>query len=517
MSRTQRLIVSCAVALLAMLTFGAWALSSPVGATPDEDFHLASIWCGSGERDGLCEAGSAPEKRAIPDKIADSICYAHNDGKSAACQGDDFLDAGFGLVDSKRVNAGTQYPSGFYFWSSFLASDNLALSTIALRFAHAAFFSVLAIALWLVLPRANRPGLLGGIAITFVPLGLFLIPSVNPSGWAIASGALLLPALLGYFAAEGWRRWVLAGFAVIAALLALGSRGDSAAYTVVAALAALALAFEASRAFWLRALLPAAIIVAAAVAFLGAGQTGLALGGMTATGFERLDPARLLLENVLALPELFAGVLGQSFDNTEYTGLGWLDTPLPAAVWGLTTLVFAGVVFIAFKRIDWRRGLALAGVALAAAVIPLYILGTSHVVVGWQVQPRYIMPLITMFAIVALSPSGGGRGSGGPETLPGVAGSFSGQGLRILPPRFTRFQYWVVAALLTIANAVALFANMRRYTSPGNFNLNEGDWWWNAGPSPMATLAIGVLAFGALAVLLAETAWRSRNRQEVAA
>lgn len=499
MSHLKRILACSAIGVLAMLLLGAWALSSPVGATPDEDFHLASIWCGSGERDGLCGPGSVPENRAIPDKIEESICYAHDDTESAACQGPNFQDAGYGLTDTRRVNSDTQYPSGYYFWSSLLASDNLTLSTIALRFAHAAVFTILAISLWLLLPRGNRPGLLGGIALTFVPLGLFLIPSVNPSGWAIASGALLLPALAGYFRASGWRMWTLAAFAVLAALMSLGSRGDSAAYTVVAALAASVLSFELTRGFWLRAILPIAIVVSAAVAFLSAGQTGLALEGMTQSGFDYLNPGELLVQNILALPELFVGVLGQSFDGTEFTGLGWLDTPLPATVWGPTAIVFAGVVFVAIKWIDWRRAVALAGVGAAAMAVPLYILSTSHVLVGYQVQPRYIMPLVTMFAVVALTPS--------------IVAQRAGIGI----PGLTRFQYWVVAALLSLANAVALFANMRRYTWPGNFNLNGGDWWWNAGPSPMLTLAIGVLAFAVLAVVLAELAWRNRSRQEVEA
>jgi len=30
----------------AWILFGAWALSSPVGSSADETFHLKAIWCG---------------------------------------------------------------------------------------------------------------------------------------------------------------------------------------------------------------------------------------------------------------------------------------------------------------------------------------------------------------------------------------------------------------------------------------------------------------------------------------
>ena len=497
MTSPKRILAVLGIVLAALVSFGAWALASPVGATPDEDFHLASIWCGSGEREGLCGPGSVPENRAIPDKIERAICYAHDGEESAACQGDDFQGSGYELVDSRRVNSTGQYPTGYYFWSSFLASDNLTVSTLALRFAHALFFTALAVATWLLLPRENRVALLGAIAITFVPIGMFLIPSVNPSGWAIASGALLLPALVGYLTTSGRRAAALGGLAVVAALLGLGARGDSAAYAVVAVLAALVIAFRQTVEYLLRAILPAAIIVASAVTFLTAGQTGLALEGMTQNGFESLTPGELLFENVLDLPDLYAGVLGQNFDASDYAGLGWLDTPLPASAWAPATFVFAAVVLTALVRFDWRRAVALTGVAVAAVAIPLVIHFQSHVPIGFQVQPRYVMPLLTLFAAVALSPSPDGRVR--LERL----------------PRFTAVQWGVVAVLLSVANAVALFSNMRRYVSPGNFNLNGGEWWWRAAPPPMLVWFLGSAAFAALAVLLVRQLQRSRA--EVAA
>ena len=32
-----------------------WALTSPPGSSPDDDFHLTSIWCAAGTQDGRCE------------------------------------------------------------------------------------------------------------------------------------------------------------------------------------------------------------------------------------------------------------------------------------------------------------------------------------------------------------------------------------------------------------------------------------------------------------------------------
>ena len=31
-----------------------WSLSSPIGSGVDTDYHLTSIWCANGTRDGIC-------------------------------------------------------------------------------------------------------------------------------------------------------------------------------------------------------------------------------------------------------------------------------------------------------------------------------------------------------------------------------------------------------------------------------------------------------------------------------
>ena len=41
--------------LALLVVFGSWAVTSPVGSSPDDDYHLSSIWCAGGERSGVCE------------------------------------------------------------------------------------------------------------------------------------------------------------------------------------------------------------------------------------------------------------------------------------------------------------------------------------------------------------------------------------------------------------------------------------------------------------------------------
>ncbi|MGN7976925.1 DUF2142 domain-containing protein [Microbacterium sp. 22195] len=482
MNRLTRLLTTLLAGIAVFLSLGAWALSSPVGATPDEEFHLASIWCGSGPREGLCQPGSDGRHWYVPKKAVDAPCYAFNPEKNASCQGRSFLDEGFKLKQTKHVNAGSnQYPSGFYYWMSHLASDNIAVSTIIMRLVNAALFAILLIGTWILLPRQLRMSLSAGIALTAVPLAMFLIPSVNPSSWSIISIAIMFPALLGFFAARGWRNYALGGISLLAALLGLGARGDSAAYAAVAVCAALVLSFRNERRFYLRALLPALIVVLSAFAFLGARQTSLAINGMGQT-HSTMSTADLIVANLLSMPGLWSGVYGLGWQ------LGWLDTTLHPVVWASAIFCVLGVLFVALRWRGWRKLVALVGVGSAALLVPLYILVSSHVLVGYEVQPRYVLPLIILFVAVVLAPSEDPRGRDHGVSL-------------------SRAQTWSIAVLLTVANAVALYDNMHRYTGSGTLSLRGAvAWWWHATPSPLTVWLMGGAAFAAMMLAFALTA-----------
>lgn len=488
MTRTARVLAPLLACLLVFLALGSWSLSSPVGSAPDDDFHLASIWCGAGPKEGLCEPGSDSRHWLVPNKALYAVCFAFKPEQDATCQGEGFTDPGYDLVESSRLNAGsTQYPSGFYYWMSALTSENVAASTVAMRLANAALFSILLIGTWLLMPRRHRFTLVGSIALTAVPLTMFLIPSTNPSSWSIISMAIMFPALLGYFASRGLRAGALGALALIAALLGLGARGDSAAYAGVAVCAALVLAFRPDRRFFLKALLPALIVVLALVAFLGAGQTGLAIGGM-GHAKTTMSTAELIAANLLNLPHLWFGIYGLGW------GLGWMDTDIHPVTWGGALFSVLGVMFVAIRWQGWRKLVAVLGVAAAAVGVPLYILVSSRMVVGSEVQPRYILPLLLLLVAVVLAPSEDAKGRGR-------------TGVALRAP-----QVWTIAVLLTAANAVALYDNMHRYTGQGTLSLRGAvSWWWHAAPSPLVIWLIGNLAFAATMAMFALSTIRGRT------
>jgi len=474
----RRVPPAAAAALLGFVALVGWGLSSPVGSSPDDDFHLASIWCGLGERDGLCGPGTGDTSREVNrDLVVTSVCYAYDPEKSAGCQGDGFGEDPATRVVTERGNFAGLYPPVFYAVTSLFASQNLDVSTILVRGFNALLFIGLVGATYALLPRHRRNALIASAALTVVPLGMFLIPSTNPSSWAIASSATLWISLLGYFESTGPRKWGLAGIAALSTVIGAGARADAAIYSVVAIGVACFLAFRADKRFWRDTLLAVGLVVVAVAFYLGASQSGAATTGLTGTTpTSAAQWIGLFIANIVNVPDLWVGVFG-------HWGLGWLDTAMPAAVWVGSFGVVVAVIASQLRSRDRRGVIAILGLVALLFVFPAYILTQSQALVGGYVQPRYIMPLIIILVGVAVL-SGPRSGALADRRVLGVG-----------------------AAILALANCAALYINIRRYvTGLDTLSLNldaQAEWWWSAGPSPLAVWIIGSLAFaGCVAFLI---------------
>jgi hypothetical protein len=143
--------ISIAIAS-AILTLSGWALSSPIGSSPDDDYHLASIWCGQGFRDGLCEESPTPDMVKGPfTTFSNSLCYQFDENKSGVCPYSETL------TSFPRANLVIgMYPQVYYWSMSWFASDDIATSTISMRLANS-ILAVMALAFLIIaLPRHLR-------------------------------------------------------------------------------------------------------------------------------------------------------------------------------------------------------------------------------------------------------------------------------------------------------------------------------------------------------------------------
>jgi hypothetical protein len=286
--------------------------------------------------------------------------------------------------------------------------------------------------------------------------------------------------------------------------MASGSRADAALYTGFAIALVMVLASTRRRRFFVDSILPIAIGIVAFFLFWGsylnrggvAGFTGVSYldpvngaasntdagavagtvsGAVSGVPDQALSGFGLLASNLLNQPALWSGALGD-------WALGWLDTSMPAIVPAATVACFVAVCFLGLARMTVRKAIAVTAVAGVLVALPLYVLQVGGDVVGDQVQPRYLLPLIVLFAGVLLL------------TTPNR------------PIVLTRAQRVTVIVALSASQFVALHLNIRRYATgidQSGPNLDAGvEWWWQGPIGPNAVWILGSIAYGLLVTIL---------------
>jgi hypothetical protein len=465
------------IPLLAFVALSVWALSSPVGASPDEDYHLSSIWCGQGIEPNECEAAGPADERAVPEALFyAAMCYAFKSENSADCQKPWFLDESDVLFTTDRGNFAGDYPPVFYATMNLFVGDDISQSVLVMRVVNSALFVGVMTLLYWALPRSRRTMLLLGTVVALIPLGVFLIPSINPSSWAVLSGAVVFASLVGFFESSGRRRVALAGLAALGTLVGAGARADAAVYAAIAAVVAVIVSARWRQGEWKFVAFPLLICVVCGLSYLSAGQSGAASVRADGPSVHAFDLFQQVGYNLLNAPELWAGSLG-------YWGLGWLDTPMPSAVWVINLAIVGAVLGLGMRRTRPTKTIAVLLVLAALWIMPTWVLLQTGDLVRVGVQPRYLLPLLILFVQIVL--------------------------FRVVPrrPEISRSQLLYVAGGLTVTNAVALHYNIRRYvtgTDVFRLNLDAGrEWWWALPLSPMAAWLLGSAAFGVMIFLCA--------------
>ncbi len=495
--RTRRRIRAIFVApLLLVLALGAWVFASPAGASPDDDYHLISIWCAAGDRTSLCEETDSPGTRLVAEKLIGIACFARDSAETASCQRSVLESTE--LVESSRGNFSGEYPPVYYGVMSLFASDDVLTSVVIMRFVNVLLFTAIGSLLFALLPLNRRRTLVWGWLVSVVPLALFLIASNNPSSWAIIGVGSLPLALLGWFEGEGRRRRALGGLAVLSAVLAAGARADGALYTVLVTIAVVVLTARRTREYARALVVPGVVVVVAVVVLLTSTQILSGLIGFGGAAFARAplgsahgfaigaetppDLLGLLLSNILNTPSLWAGVFGS-------WSLGWFDTPLPYVVSLGGVAVFVATCFTGLRELDVRKLAVVVATGLGLWIIPVFTLTRGGDPVGVEVQPRYLLPLIVVLAMFALL-----------TTRPTSA--------------FTRPQTVLLAITLVGTFAVSIVFNIRRYASglgDGANDLGGATWWGDGSLNPNVAAVIGCLAWaGLLVVVLRELARAQR-------
>lgn len=462
--------------ILGLITtlFG-WGLSTPVGGTPDEDFHLVSIWCANGGQEGMCEAADSASEGVVNSSLVNAACFAHQPQVSAACQDEYSIFESSTLVTTDRGNFGGSYPGLFYTVMHPFASPDIQTSVVMMRFLNALLFCAIIVALWVFLPRALRPSLFYTVTLTVVPLGLFLIPSINPSSWAITGVLSTFFGTVGALQSQGKSRIVLAAISIAGLIMAAGSRYDGFFYALIAVVAATILGkqFKIPRkVFWLSiTIIGAATLIAAIFAGAIIFEKLVTFAGGSIQHPEA-GALQILARNISDFPWFLAGFSGAM-------GLGWLDTLMPAITWMIAGTLLWGSLLLRIG--EMTRGNFWVSFTLAAllVLIPLVVLQARLATVGENVQSRYLYPLLLVL----------------------VGATFFRE--KDNKAFFSTGQKAVITLGLFTSQTFAIYTNMSRYISGADvegfsWNLNiaaQDGWWWPAAPTPMLVLALSIVGF----------------------
>ena len=487
----------------AAFVLAGWLLASPPGSSPDDEYHLTSIWCSRGFADEVCIENPAStswdRKTLVPFAVARISCFAYERATSAACTLDvlgtdptQFAPGIGGNVDGERAQ--------LYYWAMHaFVSDDFPSAMARIRVTNAALtLAMLAGTLTFAPPLVRRSVALSWLIAT-LPLGLFLLTSLNTTAWGlIGLGTLwanLLSALTG---SEGWKRFGASMLAILGATMALGSRTEALGHTVIILMAIGVLHLLSYRSLGdrdLRAsrLLPSTLAMRSIVGLVAIAAVTFALRRLPSLGYLSDASGALTRGNaelvrrgfgqptlvlLLETPQLWTGAFGDRW------GLGWIDTPMPPVTSLAAMTVFAILVVLGLRHADRGRIAAVLIVGSGLVALPVISLMFAGLVVGEQLQPRHYMVLLFVLAGIALIPS------------PGRSPLELGLGQRA-----------TLVSLLGLGHAAALHTNMMRYVAglgdARYLDLNTTiEWWWADMPSPMAVWITASVAYVVLASVI---------------
>lgn len=450
----------------------AWAFASPIGGAPDDDYHLPSIWCPMPLEDSGCTLYPSGNtyKVQVPETVGKAAeCFKFRPDESAACTAtlsdDDYIYTG-------RVDRG-EYPRGYYQFQHLMVGDDVAASVLTMRVVNLLLATIGVVAVAALSGSVERRNMALAIFGSWIPVGIYLLASNNPSTWAISGVFIYASGLLSATKASGWRVYGLMGAATYGALLACTARTDATIYCIIVSVAVFILT-PLKKKHWRLLALAAVVSVAALLVFSSVGQssTFTSVGtGHNAPGFNQL-----LFDNVIRIPAYIIGFYGLS------TGLGWLDVHLYPIAGVASFMVGASLVMLCLRRMHLRKFLA-GGMILGAIItIPLAVtLANQQFIVDYQ--PRYLLPLLAVFFLLGLATRDG----------------------RPLP--LSRWQLGAAVVLVSVGNSFALHTSIRRYVTGSDIlglGLNhQNEWWWGFGLPPMQLWMLGSLAMFISAAALA--------------
>ncbi len=492
----SRLLNPLASVVLLPILLAGWLLAAPAGSSPDDGYHLASIWCADGLKDGVClEDPAAPDltRVLVPQAVLGITCFQYDGSRSAACTRQDFEATSQRFIPTETNILGER-PTLYYRSMHLLIGDgsDIPAATARIRTANLLTVTLMVVLTAMAAQRRVRAAFLLSWVVASLPLGLFLMTSLNTSAWGLAGLTTLWANALTMLRHPARSNRIAGGvLTAIGLLLALGSRTEAVAHVAVisAALAALwwwnlrhrgGVSSGSSN----RRTIAVAVV---AVALVGATLLLVASDAARLTrivtdlqrGYARIDARGVgdpFLSIIFEVPSLWAGALGHIW------GLGALDTPIPVLATMPLIGIFCALIAVGLQQGARARVIAVTLIGAALFAFPTFSLMRVGLLVYEGLQPRQFMVMLYVLLGIALL------------RLPNERALVLGRGMRT-----------TIVAGLGLAHSVALIVTIQRHTSGllpgflGEFRhisfRSEIEWWWASAPHPNVVWVIASVAY----------------------
>jgi len=461
-----------------------WALSSPPGSNSDDEYHLAGIWCAYGDRPGVCAVDEFTGQKSVPMQIQrysgpqGIFCFAGKEQASGRCIRELSSDVILALTPTDRISAG-QYPSGFYKVNGLLVGHDINRSILAMRFMQILIaIALFSVALYTVRDFAAQ--VLVALLVGSVPIGLWVIPSTQPSSWSVVGLICLLIFCVGIIHNQGIANILVASIgSCLSLIIAMQSRRDS--ILMIFFIATIVLVSQNKQLLGRRDNRKLSLVI---LSILGLLVVLINFRFKAICSFFDLTvfSAPNFFEGLTSIsPKVVFGLIGGSSQLGTPDFAPYLIVPL-LMTFGLGTFAFN--LWVATSK--ETKIATLIGITLLFLLPLRFFTGN----VGEPVS-RYIYAIYLAVLIVLSIGTTIGSSQVSSNQIVSAANIF---------------------CIVSIAHAFALHSTLRRYltgTGTKRFDLNFGaEWWWSNGLSPMSVWLIGVLSFSAslyLAITIDET------------
>ncbi len=462
----HRFASSIVVFICSFIFLSSWAISNPVGSSPDEGTHLVNIWCTKIDSSSKCINADGTPKFSS-ELSGNESCYLFDAGKSASC-----------LEEQEEVfKDSSGFPNlRFYAFFSNFISDNIALSVIIMRLVNVLILTICITLAFIFLKRDILIGTLLSFMTVGIPLGTYLATSINTSSWLILGSIFLIPFLLEIF--TSWRisliPIVIMSFILI--YIYTGSRQDGILFlsiSIVSAIPIIATKFlSLIKNYWNLHRKITSNTINVVFIFINIYLIYFISIQISARADIGLYASTQQVSNwdiAYRFTSIISGALGN-------WGLGSLEVTMPDIVRFCSIVLFFSILFVSLKYNDMSAKFALLLNSYFLIFIIWIFLYKSQLYVGQWLQPRYIIPL--MFSLISLSFVG-----------------ISHEKIKLIT---SHVRLWSV--LSTIGYLFSLHTLLRRYTHGLDefyVNLNTNlEWWWSFVPiSPMTILGVGTVSY----------------------